>query len=143
LKHYRLKLDYLKKLTYYNKRKAILTALSENVQHNHHLRQTLLLKLPLFTFLKLREPFTHWHQLLLFEKLNETALWFRSVIWPKHVKGYVLQGWNKMVKRRKYERVIAQKIKHSGEMSIKESVIRRMLRAAQSTRELERRCQVF
>jgi hypothetical protein len=31
LKHYRLKLDYLKKLTYYNKRKAILTALSENV----------------------------------------------------------------------------------------------------------------
>jgi hypothetical protein len=82
--HYTMKIKYIKKLTLFNKLKALFKALVEHALKEQHVKRVLQSKLHLFNKMKLRQPFAIWNQCLIDERLKETADWFHIVVWPKH-----------------------------------------------------------
>ena len=82
--HYTMKIKYIKKLTLFNKLKALFKALVEHALKKQEVKRVLLSKLHLFNKMKLRLPFAIWNESLVDQRLKETADWFHVVVWPKH-----------------------------------------------------------
>jgi hypothetical protein len=117
----------------------VLERLKFNADSNKAIRKEFYLKRHLFVKLKLIGPFDHWKNVLLEQKLLETAKWFHHNIWPRHTLRQAFAALKLHYTNSSMENVKTRLIRERNEQALKKRVFSLMMSKMKTTFDLNQR----